>query len=698
MPVVSTWCLHEFELALPPQFMCAPSFLNIGRNRERLVSVGFESHMLSLKCILLSSVLLTGTLSAQTYNVVSSGKLAGSAGNGMTLYDVYEIIATRSGGSAYANPWADPSVFATFTDPQGGTHTISGFLYSGTSSPYEYHVRFAPRKSWGTGTYSWSLTWDGRTVGSGSFSAATGTNTGFLAKHATNPYSLITENNGKFFYATGSPEQFGYGDNGDGTAGWCYSAVDYGTYTCGISSDTFFGTYSSAGGYLYRSNGEALPAHELSGFNDASSGSGKFTTRLDYGLIEDDVVIHARKYDVHLIWTPVYDPNQYSIPGFDLSNANVKNAFLAYWNYAVARFGAFADIWELYNETSCCSINSPTPVAFQTAVSGKIAAVDPYSHFIDPGGFELANPSKGTNFSAPHHYWTGGYQYVSDDIVNSSNNNGGGTASYKATAPNIPFLFGESGNGSSTPAADCSDQTRYRTMVYTGLFNQAAGFSFWDNSKWGGCGYGALYFGPTTRGYSLTLWNFVQTYWDATATPQSITMESPATTSGYAMGNSGFLSVYAHTLTSTTISLHGQTVTQGDPIASRTFTVRVPTSGMTAQWINPVDGSTVGAPFTPNAGSQQFTVPALATDPSNGHPPPDVLLIMSTAAPVASPLPCDLNGDGVVDRNDVNIIINQTLGMSVCKTPQLSGGSTCTVVGVQRVVNAMLGALCRVGP
>jgi hypothetical protein len=58
---------------------------------------------------------------------------------------------------------------------------------------------------------------------------------------------------------------------------------------------------------------------------------------------------------------------------------------------------------------------------------------------------------------------------------------------------------------------------------------------------------------------------------------------------------------------------------------------------------------------------------------------------------------CDLNQDGVVDAADVQISINQALGLASC-TGDLTGTGTCSVVDTQRVVNAALGGSCRLGP
>ena len=69
-----------------------------------------------------------------------------------------------------------------------------------------------------------------------------------------------------------------------------------------------------------------------------------------------------------------------------------------------------------------------------------------------------------------------------------------------------------------------------------------------------------------------------------------------------------------------------------------------------------------------------------------------------SSTPVGTSSACDLNGDGTVDALDVQIAINQALGISVCSTAALTGNGQCTVIGVQRVINASLGGACIVGP
>jgi hypothetical protein len=67
-----------------------------------------------------------------------------------------------------------------------------------------------------------------------------------------------------------------------------------------------------------------------------------------------------------------------------------------------------------------------------------------------------------------------------------------------------------------------------------------------------------------------------------------------------------------------------------------------------------------------------------------------------TPSPSAT-LTCDLNGDGKIDSLDVQLAINQALGMSPCTSADLQQTGTCSVVGVQRVINASLGGACKIG-
>jgi len=79
-----------------------------------------------------------------------------------------------------------------------------------------------------------------------------------------------------------------------------------------------------------------------------------------------------------------------------------------------------------------------------------------------------------------------------------------------------------------------------------------------------------------------------------------------------------------------------------------------------------------------------------AINPRTGSQPP--------TQPPATVSSCDLNGDGQINSTDVQIALNQALGIVSCTNADLVGNGQCNVLDVQRVINASMGASCKVGP
>jgi hypothetical protein len=71
-------------------------------------------------------------------------------------------------------------------------------------------------------------------------------------------------------------------------------------------------------------------------------------------------------------------------------------------------------------------------------------------------------------------------------------------------------------------------------------------------------------------------------------------------------------------------------------------------------------------------------------------------LLNGTATP-ASPVPCDVNGDGLVSSLDVQAAINQSLGLAPCQAADVQQNGQCNAVDVQRIINASLGGACLLG-
>jgi hypothetical protein len=71
-----------------------------------------------------------------------------------------------------------------------------------------------------------------------------------------------------------------------------------------------------------------------------------------------------------------------------------------------------------------------------------------------------------------------------------------------------------------------------------------------------------------------------------------------------------------------------------------------------------------------------------------------VLLGWAASAQAAG---CDLSGDALTNVADVQLCVNQAIGMAACTTGDIDGTGACNVVDVQRVANAALGGSCVTG-
>ncbi|OGR82887.1 MAG: hypothetical protein A3J74_10475 [Elusimicrobia bacterium RIFCSPHIGHO2_02_FULL_57_9] len=70
---------------------------------------------------------------------------------------------------------------------------------------------------------------------------------------------------------------------------------------------------------------------------------------------------------------------------------------------------------------------------------------------------------------------------------------------------------------------------------------------------------------------------------------------------------------------------------------------------------------------------------------------------VSTFTPVPSFSACDANKDAAANVVDVQLSVNQALGVASC-TADINGDALCNVIDVQRIVNAALGGACVTTP
>jgi hypothetical protein len=69
-------------------------------------------------------------------------------------------------------------------------------------------------------------------------------------------------------------------------------------------------------------------------------------------------------------------------------------------------------------------------------------------------------------------------------------------------------------------------------------------------------------------------------------------------------------------------------------------------------------------------------------------------LVTGTPPPPPAGSACDLNGDSATNVSDVQMCVNQAIGVAACGSADINKDGSCNVVDVQRDVNAALGGIC----
>jgi len=155
------------------------------------------------------------------------------------------------------------------------------------------------------------------------------------------------------------------------------------------------------------------------------------------------------------------------------------------------------------------------------------------------------------------------------------------------------------------------------------------------------------------------------------------------------------LSFDATKLTFVSASAGPQATAAGKSITTSTLdggAIRLLASGLNQ---NAIAGGTVAyATFTVNAafarGSTSLTVSNCAATDASGN---SLATGCGAPVPVETPCNCDINGDGKVDVSDVQLIINEALGI-IPAVNDLNHDGVVNIADVQIVINSVLGFGC----
>jgi hypothetical protein len=465
------------------------------------------------------------------------------------MYNVYELTINHPVN--YSNNWEDVNVAVVFSGPE--TIHINGFFYDTNI----WKVRFAPPD---TGAWSYAITFSTPTTvytSTGTFSCIPSATKGFLRKHPNNPFRLIFPD-GTLFNSVGF-EDCVLDFNGDGTP-----LDDFG-FDGGFYPPNTLGSRTTLDKYMnaYGVNGAKFNLFRWTTnncsfglYNTITTSGNTYLTK--EGMFGDTLVRSLRANNIR-IWLTFFGPPVFNdINGSEpLEDAAIER----YVNYIVARYGAYVDIWELFNESSASNY-------YYNTISAYLRSIDPYHRLISVSDQQPQLAC--IDINSPHWYQKES-ELVSDiDAYNMITSR----KSY-----NKPIIFGEQGN--SVQNWDTLSSVRMRLRAWASFFAEGT-LIFWNTSvckNYMAAVAANIYLGPTERGYISALQYFTA-FADTSTTQIKLTPQNPSQVRAYGLGSQRMtFGYFVH------YNTHANNV-------STAFTIRLPRDGRIS-WINPADNSIV---------------------------------------------------------------------------------------------------------
>jgi hypothetical protein len=262
--------------------------------------------------------------------------------------------------------------------------------------------------------------------------------------------------------------------------------------------------------------------------------------------------------------------------------------------YCVARWGVYADFWELLNEREAS-------VEWTTMMADYVRSIDPDRKPISTS-WEKPHLSA-IDINAPHWYESES-EFKSDLRVQEQ------AAQWKKA--NKPVIVGEQGNTGMN--WDPLSSLRMRIRTWTALFQEIS-FIFW-NTVWSKAGMhhgrytpGAtanIYLGPEERGYIRVLQDFSSKL-DANVHMATVEVSQPNRIRAYGLVSQTVAAAYLHHVDDHITTLKDIKITldiPGDSSSKRK---------LYGEWIDPTTGKVL-AHVHISAGRQTLDVPSFAAD------------------------------------------------------------------------------------
>ena len=405
-------------------------------------------------------------------------------------FGVFELTFTSD--EAFDNPFWDPVVSATFTSPKGKALKVEGFYFGGK----EWKVRFVPGRQ-GKWTYAASMAGKARPQQKkGEFTCVKSPKHGFLRISKVNPYRFEYDD-GKPFYPVGYQHGgvLSAGHDGPGPNGKWRSvpleerlkALDGAANLSRVQ----LGCGTTAGCALMLLTGEeGLDRYDV----DAAAKLDE-ACRLYDGFNVSQILILFQDMST---WGRPQTAFGTGSDTQEYKSVKAKNMPLQekYVRYVVARYGAYVDIWELFNEDSFA------PNDYLAHLAKVVREADPYDH---PITTNYERPDQDwCEIVCPHNYMSIPAGKVDAHLVNE-------ITRLKSFGKPVQYTeFGNKGMLSNY------DPVKWRVAVWT-CYIREAGMLFWsmsgrktDPTKWKGSGNANAYLGPESRKFFRIHLDFVK--------------------------------------------------------------------------------------------------------------------------------------------------------------------------------------------
>jgi hypothetical protein len=511
-------------------------------------------------------------------------------------YEIQELTIQHNG--IYENNFFDVELTAVFLTSDGKQHAVRGFYYGGD----QWKVRFRPDE---VGKWRYTYKLSGKSgfskEGGGAFECLPSEEEGPVRRDPQNPFA--------WEFASGRPYfPIGIQDCATLDKGKLRDLPIDGERRSDppkmISWDGYLSLYGEAGFNLLRFSqrncsyslmsdlDEYLVAESLA-TDELLSLARKHGFRVMFGFFgyhgqnaSGNRVMRVLKRSVFPIFgvrqEAVMDPN-------DNVTISKEERFI---DYCVARWGVYADFWELLNERKASD-------AWTTQIADHVRSVDPDRKPISTS-WEKPNVAA-IDINSPH--W-----YQAEDELNSDLVVAEKAAKWKQ--PEKPVIVGEHGNDGMN--WDPRSAARMRIRLWASLFEEIS-LVFW-NTSWSKFGVNQgrytlgtaanIYLGPEERGYVRALRDF-ESRLEAGMRMSPVKVSSPLLVRGYGLGGNSRFAAYLQHAANHTSDAENVEITLDIPRASgRHFTV---------EWFDPASGKTLSRQsFAP--GSLKLKAPPFKVD------------------------------------------------------------------------------------